>query len=225
MLAYAPDRRAAGAGQNSRKTLMLVVAGHVALVAVALTTKMTIDVVRSEGPLIVESYPTPQPPPPEPQPQPVPRTDAHFVSRIDKPDPVIPLDIPLNRDLVDVGPAGPTDVVIGPKVDPLPRFVVDPPHPPVKIGATLRTAEADLRPPYPIDKLRAEEEATLRLKLTIDEKGRVVAVDAVGAADPSFLAAARRHLLRSWRYKPATVDGVPTPTTMVVSLSFRLEEA
>ena len=59
-----------------------------------------------------------------------------------------------------------------------------------------------------IDKRRAEEEATLRLRLTIDARGRVIAVEPVGPADPSFLEAARRHILRAWRYKPATEDGV-----------------
>ena len=47
----------------------------------------------------------------------------------------------------------------------------------------------------------------LRLKLTIDPRGRVIAVDPVGKADPAFLAAARRHLIAHWRYKPATEDG------------------
>jgi periplasmic protein TonB len=70
-----------------------------------------------------------------------------------------------------------------------------------------------------------EEEATLRLRLTIDVRGRVTAVEPVGPADPSFLEAARRHILRAWRYKPATEDGVAVPSTMTINLSFRLEEA
>ncbi len=89
----------------------------------------------------------------------------------------------------------------------------------------LATADNALKPPYPNDKLRAEEEATLKLRLTIDARGRVTAVDPVGSADPSFLEAARRHILKAWRYKPATEDGVAVPTTMVITLSFRLEEA
>jgi protein TonB len=60
--------------------------------------------------------------------------------------------------------------------------------------------------------------------LTIDPRGRVIAVDPVGAADPSFLAAARRHILKAWRYKPATEDGIAVPSTTVISLSFRLED-
>ena len=55
----------------------------------------------------------------------------------------------------------------------------------------LITREGDLKPPYPRAKLLAEEEASLTLKLSIDERGRVVAVEPVGRADPVFLAAAR----------------------------------
>ena len=91
-------------------------------------------------------------------------------------------------------------------------------------GALRATPESALKPPYPLDKIRSEEEATLRLRLTIDTRGRVTAVEPVGAADPSFLEAARRHILRAWRYKPATEDGVAVPSTTVISLSFRLED-
>ena len=85
--------------------------------------------------------------------------------------------------------------------------------------------DSALRPPYPQSKLRNEEEATLRLRLSIDPHGRVVAVEPVGAADPEFLAAARRHIIRAWRYKPATEDGIAVSSTTVISLSFRLENA
>ena len=120
---------------------------------------------------------------------------------------------------------GPTIDDIGIVIGSGPTTVVDPPrHVPVKLGPRLATSENLLKPPEPLDKIRSEEEATLRLRLTIDARGRVTAVDPVGAADPSFLAAARRHILRSWRYKPATEDGMAVPTSTVISLSFRLED-
>jgi periplasmic protein TonB len=92
------------------------------------------------------------------------------------------------------------------------------------MAARFATPESALRPPYPLDRRRAEEEATLRLKLSIDIHGRVVAVEPVGPADPSFLDAAQRHILRAWRYKPATEDGVAVPSSTVINLSFRLED-
>ena len=101
----------------------------------------------------------------------------------------------------------------------------DPPrHVPVKLGPRFATNAGAIKPPYPLDKMRGEEEATLKLRLTIDARGRVTAVDPVGFADPSFLEAARRHIIRAWRYKPATEDGVAVPSSTVISLSFRMED-
>lgn len=224
MLAYAPERRAAGAGQQSRKTLMLVVVGHIALVAVALTTKMTIDIARGEGPLIVENYPL-EPPPAPIDPQVTEKPRPATASTVTQADRVIPTNTNNDPVILDPGPSIPAGPEIGDLVGPYQPPVLQPAHDPVRTAAVLRTGEADLRPPYPVDKLRAEEEATLKLRLTIDEMGRVIAVDPVGKADPSFLAAARRHLMRSWRYRPATVDGVATTTSTVISLSFRLQDA
>ena len=71
---------------------------------------------------------------------------------------------------------------------------------------------------------RTEEEAVLRLRLSIDPRGRVTAVEPVGAADPAFLASARSHLLRYWRYRPATEDGRAVASSLVITLRFELEE-
>jgi protein TonB len=60
------------------------------------------------------------------------------------------------------------------------------------------------------------------LRLTIDSQGRVVAVDAVGRTDPVFLAAARRHLIAHWRYKPAIEGGEAVNSTEVITLRFEL---
>lgn len=62
----------------------------------------------------------------------------------------------------------------------------------------------------------------LRLKLTIDARGRVIAVEPVGRTDPAFLDAARRHLLAHWRYKPATAKGQAVASSAVITLRFEL---
>ena len=49
------------------------------------------------------------------------------------------------------------------------------------------------------------------------------AVDPVGRADPVFLAAARKHLMARWRYKPAIQGGRPVSCTAVVTLRFELD--
>jgi protein TonB len=115
---------------------------------------------------------------------------------------------------------------IGPAIEqPLqPPIVTELPSAPVKVAARLSTPSDLLRPPYPETKRRLEEEATLRLRLSIDERGRVTAVEPIGAADPEFLSSARRHLIRHWRYKPATEDGRAVPSVLNVTLRFRLED-
>ena len=72
--------------------------------------------------------------------------------------------------------------------------------------------------------MRAKErEAVLRLRLAIDERGRVAAVEPVGRADPVFLAAARRHILKAWRYRPAMDGDRAVASSTVVTLKFELD--
>jgi protein TonB len=63
----------------------------------------------------------------------------------------------------------------------------------------------------------------LRLRLTIDERGRVVAVEPVGKSDRVFLEAARRYLVAHWRYRPASEDGRAVATSIVIALRFQLD--
>jgi protein TonB len=124
-----------------------------------------------------------------------------------QPDPALP----------DPGPVTGTVIVPNPMPVPIPTPV------PVKVGPQLRTPPSELRPPYPPAKLVAGEEAVLRLKLSIDERGRVVAVEPLGRADRSFVEAARRHLIAHWRYKPASEDGRAIAASTVITLKFELD--
>ena len=224
MLAYAANSPRPAGRAGSPKALTLIIVGHAVLVAVVMTAKMDLGPGTSFEPIDIIRIRTPPPPSPtEPQPQPEPQPQT-------QPSPQEPfIDNPTT--IVDMSRTDTALVELGPIIRDLPPVgggatVIDPPrHEPIKVAALFRTPESAIKPPYPNDKLRDEEEATLRLRLTIDTRGRVTAVDPVGAADPSFLEAARRHIIRAWRYKPATEDGVAVPSTMVINLSFRLEDA
>ena len=221
MLAYATDRSAART--TSPRALLLVIAGHVGLLALVLTA-------RGEMPSIAEFDPTevvfidpPKPPPPPPAPAPDrPRRDLR--SRIDTPPVIVPTPRPRAAPLDDGPPVTDLGATIGNAVVPLPL-----PLPQPLRAAIVRTAPRfvtpadDVRPPYPEAKRRFEEEASLRLALHIDASGRVVAVDPVGAADAVFLASARRHILRRWRYQPATEGDRAIPSRLVVTLRFELD--
>jgi protein TonB len=222
MLAYAANTSKAAGRAGSPKALALVLIGHAGVIAAVLTARPDLIGVRPDPPPIVINVPEDPPPPkPDPQADPQPQQPVTHDRFIPQERPIIDMEQPTTFQFDN----GPTIADIGTVIGSGPTTVIDPPrHLPVKLGPRLATSEGALKPPYPLDKIRAEEEATLRLRLTIDARGRVTAVDPVGAADPSFLEAARRHILRAWRYKPATEDGVAVPTTTVISLSFRLED-
>ena len=215
MLAYAPARHAR---QVRPATLALVIGAHVAIVAVALAATFDIDRRPVPPPTLIYDIDTPKPPPP-PEPD-QPTTDMP-VSMIDHAPAVVPMPIPPAFPIqqpLDLTPDVPISGTV-PKPPPIP---FDPPiAAPTK--AVLKTAAADLRPPYPENKRQSGEEATLRLTLTIDDKGRVVSVQPVGTIDRAFFEAARRHILRRWRYTPATEGGKAVPSTVTITLRFELD--
>jgi protein TonB len=93
----------------------------------------------------------------------------------------------------------------------------------ISSGPQLATPASELKPAYPAAKIASEEEAVLKLRLTIDEQGRVIGVDPVGRADRVFLEAARRHLMSHWRYKPAMENGHAVSSSTVITLHFQLD--
>ena len=222
MLAYAANSRRIAGRSNSPKALVLIVAGHAALIAAVMAAKMDVVTFLPVDPTDLIDIPiSPPPPPTEPSAKPTAAEPATQPSFIDRTDSIVDMDTPLSSGFAlgttieDIGAVIGTDI----------SFIDPPKAAPLRVAARFITPANALKPPYPNDKLRLEEEATLKLQLTIDARGRVTAVDPVGSADPSFLEAARRHIIRSWRYKPATEDGVAVGSTTVITLSFRLEQA
>lgn len=229
MLAYAAHRRSHR--RLSPSTLLLIGAGHALAIGLAITAKMTFDPPAPPTRTRIVDIPLdppPEPAKPEPQVQQDPRVPPPPVSRIDTPPPVV-----LTPPIGVTVPAGPSIITDAPDIGVAlgntlpPPTVLLPPAPPaavVRIGPRAATPSDLLRPPYPESKQRTEEEALLRLRLTIDARGRVTAVEPIGTADPAFLTAARSHLTRHWRYRPATEDGRAVASTLTITLRFELEE-
>ena len=217
MLAYAP--RPYREARHPR-TLILIVAGHLFALGAVMSAKLDLpqhfraaETKIFDVPLIKD--PPPAPRESRPNPAPVQTSVAPIVDL--EPMPTVAQLLPSP---IPTGPSegtGPIPTV--PDVTPLP-----PPPAVVRTGPKLATAEDQLRPPYPAMKRDLGEEATLQLRLAIDERGRVTAVEPVGRADPSFLASARAHILRAWRFAPATEDGKPVASTKTISLRFELGE-
>lgn len=218
MSVYAPVPAYADRKRHPR-ALMLIVAGHAALLAAVMTAKMDIGGNFIPTKTDVKLIPVPPEPaqnPPEPK-------QAARESVIDTVPRVVPFPQP-NVPRVDTRPLPLPLRDPGPLIGPVPAIDSKPTPMPVRTGPRFITPESRLKPPYPQQKLRLEEEAVLRLRLSIDERGRVAAVEPVGRTDPMFLAAARRHLIAHWRYQPATEDGRAVASSTVITLRFQLED-
>lgn len=211
MLAYAPrpERR-----RLNPSALALIVGAHAMAILAVMSARMDLTPPWKPGRTEVTLIPIP----PEPQPDPVDQPQARPSRPLDTPRPIVDA-LPLPGPPADDFPLPPD---LGPVVgiDPGPRPAVDPP---ARTGPRFATPEGAIRPPYPEAKRAAEQEATLRLRLAIDDRGRVVAVDPVGPADPVFLAAARRHILKAWRYKPAMEGDSAIASSTVITLQFELD--
>ena len=220
MLAYAANTRPLGRSE-SPKALGLIIAGHALLLGALFMARTEIQRVISDPPDVTYIDPI-KPPPPNPVDD-VRTSPKPTTSTVDQPPQIVPPVVP--QPGFDPGPK---TVDVTPYVGPIVEFPVLPILPtadPVKVAPRFITPDSLLRPPYPLAKLRSEEEASLRLRLTINPRGRVTAVDPVGRADPDFLAAARRHILKAWRYTPATDDGSAVGSSVVITLKFELSQA
>ena len=214
MLAYAPRPESR---RFQPSALFLILAAHAVAIVAVMTAKM--EAVRDRfDPTEVISIPLPpepeqaKPDPDIPKPAPSPP--------ISSTDPIVPLP-PLPAPIADPWPPQPLpqpDVGTGAGAEPQPT-----PMPIVRKGPRFATPVEDVRPPYPEAMRAQEKEAVLRLRLSIDERGRVVAVEPVGKAEPAFLAAARRHILKAWRYAPAMEGDRAIASTTVITLEFKLD--
>lgn len=218
MLGYAVESRSARR-KASPTTSVLIVAGHAALILAVLNSRRAVPEQPRDPPIRIKTIILPQDPRPKPveprNPETTPRPPQPI--QLDRPVEIIP--IPLPGRPMDLGlPQLPP----GPDVGATPR---DPPEPIVRVGPKPITREDALRPPYPEAMRRLDEEAVLRLRLSIDERGRVRSVEPIGAANPLFLASARSHLIRYWRYTPATEGGRPVASSIVITLRFELDKA
>ncbi|MCY7271032.1 MAG: energy transducer TonB, partial [Sphingomonas bacterium] len=162
----------------------------------------------------------PKPPVPPPEPQPDPRPSNSHVTTVDPIVPPLPSPGPTIAELPPTPPQPGPVIGTGTLPTPIPLDL-----PIARKGPRFATVGDAIRPPYPISKREAGDEASLRLRLSIDERGRVIAVDAVGRADPTFLEAARRHILRVWRYQPAMEGAKAIPSTTIITLKFELGNA
>lgn len=218
MLAYAANRPVVGKAPSSPSAMLLIISAHVALIALVMSARMEFKPPQHK-PTILVNVPIKPPPPPNPTAKPFRHPTELPISN---PTHDVPLPHP-DQTQLDSGPTTDTEVAVGGGAANFPQVITQLIPVPVRHEARLLTPPDELKPPYPESKILSEEEATLQLRLAINDAGRVTAVDAIGPADRVFLEAARRYLITHWRYRPATEDGHPISSSVVISLSFRLD--
>jgi len=219
MLEYAAGRRQIAARPSSPHAMLAIISVHVALLALVMSAKMDLPVSFPKLPPLIRISVPPEPPPnpvPSARPQP-PRQQTG----IDRTTDLVP-PVSLQQPGASEPSTNPTSIATG-DTSVLPALPQPQATTPIRHDALLLTPPWELKPPYPVSKLASEQEATLRLRLTIDEHGKVIAVDPVGAADPVFLDSARRYLMAHWRYAPATQDGHAVGSSLTVTLQFQLD--
>lgn len=91
------------------------------------------------------------------------------------------------------------------------------------VGGDVRAPEPIYKPepPYSVEARQAKYVAMCVLSIVIDERGMVSDTRVV---KPAFFGLAQRTLatVRTWKFKPATRNGVPVPVRVLVEVTFRL---
>lgn len=202
--------------------LAIVIALHAAAIAALALAKMEMPVAEILGPLKIrqiEADPEPPPLPPEPA-----RDQPRQKSVIDHVRPEVPTDRPSDSIVTAPMPTPtplpnpiPDGIVIEPAPQPLPR------PEPVRIEARIDPRSV-LQPDYPASEQRLGNEGLVTVRVLIGTDGRVKSVEKVRAANDALYRATERHALRSWRFRPATVDGRPVESRKQMTVTFRITD-
>jgi protein TonB len=128
------------------------------------------------------------------------------------------LDLPVGSAL------GIPDGVVGSRVEREPEPVPAPvARVPVRVGGTVRapTRLSAAAPVYPPMAISARVEGEVMLEALIDEQGRVGSVRVLRSVP--LLDTAAVDAVRTWRYTPTLLNGVPVSVLMTVTVNFRLQ--
>jgi periplasmic protein TonB len=112
--------------------------------------------------------------------------------------------------------------------DPNPSAILAPPPPaqaiqgPVRIGGQIRSPQKtrDVRPVYPPLALAARVQGIVIIEATIGVDGQVTNARILRSVP--LLDQAALEAVRQWEYVPTTLNGVPVPVIMSVTVTFQL---
>ena len=203
----------------SPTSLGLVVLIHGAAIAALVFAKMEMPAEPDFPPTQVE-FITVKPPPDPVRPDPQPRVKPTVIRHV---EPLVPP--PPRPDDAGQATQSRTTASFG---DPPEPYVPPIPEPPPQIREPVRLdaridPSSDLKPPYPLSERRAGAEGSVTVRVRIGTDGKVRSAEKVRATNDAFVQATLRHVLRNWRFKPATLDGRPIETSKVMTVHFTLE--
>jgi periplasmic protein TonB len=113
--------------------------------------------------------------------------------------------------------------VIGPVAGPPPAVAEPADRRPLKVGGAIRAPRriAASPPIYPTVAIAARISGEVMLEALIDEQGRVGRVRVLKSVP--LLDAAAVDAVRTWRYTPTLLNGVPVSVLMTVTVTFSLQ--
>lgn len=195
----------------------------------------TVKVQLIEAPKPAEPPPPPAPPPP-PRREPLPQKQA--VAPPTPPKPAAPPPTPafVPRPDVPMAAAPPAITAVTPEPAPAmpPAPVAAPPPAPAPASAPVAAAPRSEtkgatplyttcdKPEYPLASKRMEEEGRVVLRLQISADGRVLESKIERSSGFVRLDEAARQALVLCRFRPATSDGQPIPSTVMLPYRFEL---
>jgi periplasmic protein TonB len=92
-------------------------------------------------------------------------------------------------------------------------------------ASALPRRESCSAPAYPDAERDRGVEGTLRLRLVVGPDGTVRSVDVADTSGSRALDAAAVEAVRGWLFDPATEDGVPVESTVLLPVTFRIRRA
>lgn len=203
---------------NSPTSLAIVILLHGTAITALALSKM--EVVRPLFPrTVVTLIPNRTDPKPEVQKAPEPPKHASVIKAV---RPVVPTNSDATVTTRPTEDVIPFDTVPGNDVVSRPVEPIIVPLPPVRTSPRIDSA-SPLQPPYPIAEERAGREGSVTVRLRIGPDGRVRDVEKLRAASDAFWRATERQALRYWRFRPATLDGRPIESDMVITVTFQLK--
>jgi len=186
-------------------------AGIAVLLILGMVTKMELKKEDLQATVEAQKIPPKAPPPPPP--------------KFEKPPP--PFVPPPDFNIQTEAPA-PRAVTVTPTPPPAPP----PPAPPRPAPPAIPPAQAEpiqathTTPPYPPLSQRLGEHGVTLLNVSIDENGRCTDATVVGSSGSKRLdEAAIDYVKQRYRWKPATRDGKPVPTTQPLRIVWSLTNA